>query len=51
MRSDVQGMEPNVDEHVYDPSEGLVVHWDYALGLPRRTKLCQFVFAVYNNMQ
>lgn len=39
------------ESHLYDSAEGFVVHWDYCLGLPRRTKLCQFVYAVFNNMQ
>lgn len=32
----------------YNQSEGLVVHWDYALGLPRRSNYGQVVFGVYN---
>jgi hypothetical protein len=32
----------------YNPTEGLVVHWDYALGLPRRSNYGQMVFGVYN---
>ncbi|CAD8068103.1 unnamed protein product [Paramecium sonneborni] len=43
--------EVRKESHLYDPAEGLVIHWDYVLGLPRKTKLAQFVFAVFNNMQ
>ncbi|CAD8165584.1 unnamed protein product [Paramecium pentaurelia] len=43
--------EARKESHLYDPAEGLVIHWDYVLGLPRKTKLAQFVFAVFNNMQ
>jgi hypothetical protein len=32
--------EVNNEVRLYDPSEGLVLHTDYILGLPRRTKLC-----------
>jgi hypothetical protein len=28
--------EVDSESRVYDPTEGLVVHWDYCLGLPRR---------------
>lgn len=32
----------------YNPTEGFVVHWDYTLGLPRRSNYSQVVFGVYN---
>ena len=32
----------------YDPNEGMIVHWDYSLGLPRRTEFSQMVFGIYN---
>jgi len=32
----------------YNPATGFVVHWDYTLGLPRRTNYSQVVFGVYN---
>jgi len=32
--------EEQSEIRLYDPNEGLVVHWDYIVGLPRRTKLC-----------
>lgn len=49
LKEDFSEVRPQ--SHLYDPAEGFVVHWDYCLGLPRRTKLCQFVYAVFNNMQ
>ncbi|CAD8204694.1 unnamed protein product [Paramecium pentaurelia] len=35
----------------YNQSEGFVVHWDYTLGLPRRSNYSQVVFGVYNGQQ
>lgn len=33
----------------YDPTEGLVIHWDYCLGLPKRTDHLQLVYGIYIN--
>lgn len=33
----------------YDPNEGFIVHWDYILGLPKRTNYAQIVFGIYNH--
>ncbi|CAD8123518.1 unnamed protein product [Paramecium sonneborni] len=35
----------------YNWSEGFVVHWDYTLGLPRRSNYSQVVFGVFNEYQ
>lgn len=35
--------------HKYDPSEGMVIHWDFVLGLPRRNDYAQMVFGIYCN--
>lgn len=32
----------------YDANQGFIVHWDYELGLPKRTQLSQVVFGIYN---
>jgi len=32
---------------MYDPTEGFTIHWDYCLGLPKRTAFAQQVFGVY----
>jgi hypothetical protein len=31
--------EMRKEGHLYDPAEGMVIHWDYVVGLPRKTKL------------
>mgnify|MGYP000882203550 FL=1 len=33
----------------YDPTEGLVIHWDYCLGVPKRTDYLQMVYGIYIN--
>lgn len=38
LKRDFGELEP--EGRRYDPTEGLVIHWDYLLGLPRRTRLC-----------
>ncbi|KAL4441575.1 hypothetical protein ABPG74_021507 [Tetrahymena malaccensis] len=32
----------------YDQNDGLVIHWDYILGLPKRTNFSQVVFGIFN---
>jgi len=40
---------PVHQENRYDPVEGFVIHWDYALGIPKRHDSCQIVFGIYIN--
>lgn len=40
---------PIQDNNRYDPVEGFVIHWDYALGIPKRHDSCQIVFGIYIN--
>ncbi|EGR29433.1 hypothetical protein IMG5_155830 [Ichthyophthirius multifiliis] len=42
-------MGPTVGLKQYDQNDGLVIHWDYILGLPKRNNFAQVVFGVFNN--
>ena len=46
LRSETQ---PVKAENRYDPLDGLVIYWDYALGIPKRNDSCQIVFGIYIN--
>ena len=35
----------------YDPTEGFVIHWDYCLGVPKRTDYLQMVYGIYINSE
>lgn len=41
--------QPVATDKRYDPLEGFVIHWDYALGIPKRNDSCQIVFGIYIN--
>jgi len=34
-------------KRTYESSEGFSIHWDYILGLPKRTQFSQEVYAIY----
>jgi len=36
-----------VKERLYESTEGFTIHWDYILGLPKRTAFAQQVFGIY----
>mmetsp|Transcript_29187 Transcript_29187/g.26582 ORF Transcript_29187/g.26582 Transcript_29187/m.26582 type:complete len:144 (+) Transcript_29187:748-1179(+) len=42
-------LQPTKTEHRYDPTEGFIIHWDYALGIPKRNDSCQVVYGIYIN--
>jgi hypothetical protein len=46
IRKDLGGVQTG--ERGYDPNDGFIVHWDYVLGLKRRTNYAQLVFGIYN---
>lgn len=42
-------LNPTKTSKGYDPTEGLVIHWDYLLSVPKKNDSCQIVYGIYIN--
>lgn len=49
INKDILGVQPKKHPKSYDPREGFVVHWDYVLGLPKRSDYSTLTFLVAEN--
>ena len=49
LKKDLAPTGQNNIERKYDPLEGILIHWDYSLGIPKRNDYCRIVYGVYCN--